>query len=420
MRAILKNMLASFLQAMAKCALARNGHTKIIAITGNVGKTTTKEAIAALLRSANIEFCKSPKTYNSETGVPLSVLGLKSPGRNPFAWIYVLVASVFKAYFRKLPKFCVLEVGTDRPGDISAIAEWLKPDIAVLTALPKYLVHAQNFSSEDELIAEKLSLFKNLKDSGFSIVNGDDGRVVNLFRERAGILYFGYGENADFKIKNSFITYYPDNSPKGVEFEVCTKDECKTFSLDGTLAQTSAYAFACAWAVVSALGIDFAEDKVDEFFEKQPGRMRILKGKNSTTIIDDSYNSSPKAAIAALDALGSLNVNGEKIAVLGEMKELGDSSLKAHAEVGAYATGQADRVVLVGDSENISFMADSAKKTSSAFVHHFKNKQEAQEYIWKNLSPGNVLLFKASRSERFETLLKPFVLESEHFKLIKD
>ena len=142
MRSIFKSLIVNILTFEAKLLL-RRAKPKIIAVTGNVGKTSTKDAIYEVLRN-HVHARKSEKSFNSELGVPLSVLGLDNAWSNPLLWIKNLVDGLILALFpANYPKFLVLEMGVDRPGDMKALTDWITPDVVVITRLPEVPVHVE-------------------------------------------------------------------------------------------------------------------------------------------------------------------------------------------------------------------------------------------------------------------------------------
>ena len=151
---------------------------KIIAVTGSVGKSTTKDAIYAVL-SGSLHVRKSEKSFNGDVGVPLTILGCENGWKNPLKWLINIAKGLWLVLIpQSYPEWLVLEVGADRPGDIKRIARWLKPDIAVLTAIPETPAHVEFFASPDELMKEKLSLAESLKPGGTLVLYGDDSRML--------------------------------------------------------------------------------------------------------------------------------------------------------------------------------------------------------------------------------------------------
>ncbi|MHB1330804.1 MAG: Mur ligase family protein, partial [Minisyncoccota bacterium] len=177
MKEILKQILIKILYKESELILKKH-KPKVVAVTGTVGKTGTKDAIYSVLRE--FEYVRrSPKSFNSEIGIPLTILDVKNPGDDILGWVKVLLEGLLIAFFPShYPKWLVLEVGTDKPGDIEEITKWLKPDVVVVTKLADVPVHVEAFGSKELLFEEKGKLVQALKTGGTLILNADDERVV--------------------------------------------------------------------------------------------------------------------------------------------------------------------------------------------------------------------------------------------------
>jgi len=169
----MKKFIISLLQKRAKVVLDKF-KPRVVAITGSVGKTSAKQAIALVL-STKYKIRTAEKNFNNEIGVPLTILGMKSPGRNPFGWLTLF----WKSYFIKTyPEMLILEYGADHPGDIKNLCDLASPDVAIITGISP--VHAEFFKDIDHLADEKSEIIKRLPDNGVAILNGDDKRVLTM------------------------------------------------------------------------------------------------------------------------------------------------------------------------------------------------------------------------------------------------
>ena len=149
---------------------------RIVAVTGSVGKTSTKDAIYAVLAS-RYHVRRSDKSFNSEIGLPLTILGVPNGWSNPLRWLGNLIDGVSLIFFRaSYPEWLVLEVGADRPNDIRSVAQWLPVEVAVVTRLPEVPVHVEFFDSPEEVVEEKASLISALRPGGTLVLFDDDGR----------------------------------------------------------------------------------------------------------------------------------------------------------------------------------------------------------------------------------------------------
>ena len=196
MKEIFKKIITLFLQWEARLVLKKY-KPKIIAVTGSVGKTSTKDAIFTVM-SGGFFVRRSEKSFNSEIGVPLTILGCKNAWSNPFLWVRNLFEGFMLVVLKNhYPKWLVLEVGADRPGDIKNISKWLKPDVVVVTAFPDVPVHVEYFDSPDEIAEEKEYLVDALKPEGVLILNYDDEKVRALKdKYEYTTLTFGFDDNA--------------------------------------------------------------------------------------------------------------------------------------------------------------------------------------------------------------------------------
>jgi len=200
MRSIFKKAIVWILQAEAKAVL-RKYRPHVVAITGSVGKTSTKDAVYAVL-SKKFHVRKSEKSFNSEVGVPLTILGLGNAWGNPLRWLQNIIDGLsLIVTTRNYPEWLVLEVGADRPGDIKSLASWIKVDIAIITRLPEVPVHVEFFDSVEAVIEEKASLIDALRPGGTLLLYADDERTKKLQQRLpapdARIMLFGFDGEAD-------------------------------------------------------------------------------------------------------------------------------------------------------------------------------------------------------------------------------
>lgn len=414
----LKKIIVSLLQKEAHAVLRRYDPS-IVAVTGSVGKTTTKDAIFTAL-TAVTTVRKSEKSFNSEIGVPLTVLGLANGWNNPFVWIKNLLSGAWQLVRRdSYPSWLVLEVGADRPGDIKSTASWIKPHIAVLTRLPDVPVHVEHFSSPQQVIAEKMTLAEALRASGSVVANGDDPIILDQVKRRAlTALTYGFSEGVSVRASEYEVTYQKDGRrkvPSGISFLVSVAGNQTAFRVEllGCLGVQHVYPVLAALCVVKAAGFDPAQ-AVPALTKHQspPGRMRLLKGAHESVIIDDTYNSSPIAALEAVRTLLVLKGSGRKIAALGDMLELGKYSVAEHEAIGK-EVAFVDVLVTVGPrSRDVAQAAVRAGKDPRT-VFSFAESKKAALYLSHILEAGDMVLVKGSQGMRMErvsaALLDPTV-----------
>ncbi len=411
---LFKKTIVSLLEIEARAVL-RKYKPKIVAITGSVGKTSTKEAVYTALSRFYFVW-KNYKNFNNEIGVPLTVLNLPSAGSNPFAWIKNLFNGLKLIILPSLyPEWLVLEVGGDHPGDIEKIANWIKPEIVVVTRLSEVPVHVEFFESPEQLFEEKAHLIKALKAGGTLILNADDKNVLNyknLTKEK--IVLFGHSSNSDLKSKDYSVVYDENNFPKGITFTVENSEESLPIYLPGTLGEHHILPCLAALAVCQSLG-EHLSVAGNSFKKHEPtsGRMRIIEGMNESLIIDDTYNSSPIALDEALNTLKDLKNANRKIVVLGDMLELGKYSIDEHKKAGEKIGKFADMLVTVG--VRARFIAEGAveSKMTENKIHQLDNSKEAGEYLKTIIEKGDVVLVKGSQGMRMERVVDQIMSHPE-------
>ncbi len=411
MKSFLKHILTFILKWESKMILKKYKPT-IVAVTGSVGKTSTKDAIFSVLSSVKSMGVvrKSDKSFNSEIGVPLTILGCKNGWNDPTIWLknifHGLELIIFKSNY---PNCLVLEVGADHPGDIQKIAKWLKPHIVVITRISDIPVHVEFFPSPEALFNEKASLARNLRPGGTLILSEDDQKIKVLAQEleKHTHLTFGIKSPSSVTATHDSVFYEEKNGvrmPSGMAFKLNYQGNSLPIMIRGVLGLHHVYPLLAAAAVGISQGI-LLTDIVAAISKHTPtpGRMNILEGLYGSILIDDSYNSSPDALHEALTALGRVDTTGKKIAVLGDMLELGKHSLEEHAKAGKYAEQVASTIVTVGQRA----------RGMSPKVKPFATSPEAAEYVKKIITKGDVVLIKGSQSIRMEKIVKVLMKDPE-------
>jgi len=419
MKHIFKNIIVYILREEAKLVLKKY-RPRIIAVTGSVGKTSTKDAIFAVLAETE-HVRKSDKSFNSEIGLPLTILGCPNAWSNPLRW----VQNIFDGLFLILapatyPKWLVLEVGADRPGDISSLASWLAVDVAVITRLPEVPVHVEFFDSPEEVVAEKASLINTVKKDGTLVVYTDDQRV-DLLRAKAAergarVVTFGLSSSANVR-GEEFAPLFEGGEqrwPIGMQTKLVLRDTSVPVSIVGIFGSHSLLSLIAAGAVGSALGYTPAEiAKGLAEYEPPKGRMRILPGIKGTCVIDDTYNSSPAAVEAALNALELLPEKTRKVAVLGDMLELGRHSVDEHRKMGALAAKRVDMLVTVGFRARDIAQGALDNGLPDGAIFQFEDSEKAGDELQNMIMEGDCVLVKGSQSIRTEKVVEQIMLEPE-------
>ncbi|MCC6290966.1 UDP-N-acetylmuramoyl-tripeptide--D-alanyl-D-alanine ligase [Candidatus Nomurabacteria bacterium] len=415
-RLIVKGFITSILRIEARLVLKKY-RPKILAITGSVGKTGAKEVIATVL-ATKYRVRASQKSFNSEIGVPLTILNLPNAWWSLFGWMKNLVEGVGLILFRSpYPEWLVLETGVDRPGDMRRLVKWLKPDVVVVTSFPNVPVHVEFFQSSEEVIREKWRLPASVVSSGLVILNGDEEKIRDLLPTlKCHTLTYGLGEKAQVRGSQPYFVYGEgeNGQPIGLGLRVDYQGNSVPFKLIGVLGEHQLYALLAATAVAVNEGINLIEaSEAIEKLETPPGRMKLLPGVKNTLIIDDTYNSSPVALASALNTLSELRVTGRKIVVLGDMLELGVHTISAHREAGVQAARVAHVLMTVGLRMKFATEEASRKKMGKKVLHHFEDAREAGKFLQEFIQEGDVVLIKGSQSLRMERAVEEIMLHPE-------
>lgn len=404
MKSILKKIISEILIFESR-AILKKYKPSVIAVTGNVGKTSTKDVIYSVLSSTEY-VRKSEKSFNSEIGLPLTILGCQNGWNDPFIWISNIFHGLELILFNSdYPKCLVLEVGADHPGDIQAISKWLVTDIAIITKVGDVPVHVEAFSSPEEVLKEKSYLINSLKKDGTLILLADDKRVSNLTKgDSHKLMTFGIQNMATVTASNIEVAYDNESNPVGMSFRINYQGNSIPMKIFGILGVQQIYPVLAGITVGISRNIPIS--KIMDSFEYHvppKGRMNIIKGINGSIIIDDSYNSSPDALREGLSTLASLQVSGKRIAVLGDMLELGSFTTEEHRKAGVQAMQSSDILVTVGHRSKA--MSDKAM--------NFNNSVEAGEYVKGIVESGDVVFVKGSQSMRMEKVTKALLAEPD-------
>jgi UDP-N-acetylmuramoyl-tripeptide--D-alanyl-D-alanine ligase len=406
----------------------------IIGVTGSVGKTSTKLAIAAVL-GVERRVRASSGNLNSDLGLPLTILGdwsekeLKLVSRDQpphtarvrklFFWTKVLTTSWWRVIFAdrdKYPEIVILEYGADRPGDLKYLLSVARPNLSVITAVGDIPVHVEFFAGPEEVAREKARLIEYLPSAGFAVLNHDDRSVMGVKdRTRAHVITFGFGSGADVKISR-FENQAEDDSPRsgsggagrpaGISFRLEYGGVGVPVRLDGVFGRAQAYAAGAAASIGLVFGLNLV--KIAEAlrnYKPAASRMDLVPGVKGTWLIDDSYNASPLSMRAALDTLKDLPAK-RKVAVLGDMLEIGKYSIEAHEKIGAIAGKLLDILVTVGP--RTKFIAESARKAGlkRGKIFSFDTADDAARPVQELIKKGDLVLIKGSHAMELEKVVE--------------
>lgn len=416
MRDLIKKIIVWKLGIIAKMYLRRY-RPQIVAITGNVGKTSTKEAVVAVL--SRFKRVRSGKgNLNNEFGVPLTIIGdwaddYYEAGNTFFFWVRVLAVSWGGLFFqRNYPEILVLEYGADKPGDIKKLVDKYQPHISVVTAVGEVPVHVEYFSGSEGVAKEKGRLVEGLSVSDFAILNFDDLAVLEMKeRTRAKVFTYGFGEGAMVKVSN-LESWIENGIPEGVSFKINYNDSFVPFKLSGSLGKSQGYAAAAAAAVGVIFGMNLVDisETLSEY-RGPKGRLKILRGIKNSTIIDDTYNASPLSTHLALETLRDLP-GTRKVAILGDMLELGKYTIDAHKEAGNMAGTFVVLLICVGS--RAKFIADSAfNQMPAENIYRFETSDEAKLKVQELIKEGDLILVKGSQGMRMEKIVEEIMSEPQ-------
>ena len=354
---------------------------KTVALTGSVGKTTTKELTASILQRETKLYATSGN-FNSVIGMPMSLM--EAPCDRDTA---------------------VFEMGMSSPGEIRSMTHAATPDIAMVINVGSS--HLEYLKTRDNIAKAKLEIAEGLKDGGILLLNGDEPLLRKYVKKgKYSIIYVGIEntKNCDIYAENIFV------GNRSTSFDLCFKGRMIRSLKFNILGKKFVYnaAFAASAALLLGAGEDAVRKGLEEYL---PSEMRqSISEKNGITVIADCYNSAPESVRAAIDTLSSLEVQGKRIAVLGDMRELGADSDNMHREVGEYvAKNGVDVLLTLGESG--AYIAEGAIRCGMnahcVFVERDTDNIEMLCLeIENNMSKGDAVLFKASRSLRLERAIE--------------
>lgn len=388
--------------------LRRKHDFKVVAVAGSFGKTSTKFAIAQVL-SERFKVRFQEGNYNDLVSVPLVFFGQDMPSLlNPLAWAVVIIKNERQIHRTFSYEAVVVEVGTDGPGQMAAFERYLHADIAVLTSIGPE--HMEFFADLDAVAMEELEVQDY---SDIVLVNADltDQKYTDHIER---VETYALHSNATYKV--SRFAFQPD----GVNFELQKNGVTFLSGSHTGISEPHLYSLTAAASVADHLGMT-SEEIISGFVHIKPvsGRMQSLRGINNSTIIDDSYNSSPEAAKAALETLYRVDAP-QKIALLGNMNELGDFSKEAHIQVGAFCDPkQLSEVITLGPDAN-TYLAPAAADAGCK-VTQFDTPYEAGEYLKTIIQKGAVVLIKGSQNKVYaEEAIKPILANpNDQSKLVR-
>ena len=318
---------------------------------------------------------------------------------------------VFLGSKKEYPEILVLEMGADRPGDIKYLADFIKPDVGVVTTVG--ISHFEYFKDQMQIAKEKSNLVKVLEKEKLAVLNYDDEAVRQMAEfVKAKKIFYGFSEEADVNASDIFFGYEKafDNfggavdKIRGISFKLSYEGATIPTRLSDSVGRPQIYAILAAAAVGIHFGMNLLEiSEAIKNFQPPVGRLNLIDGIKNSIIIEDSYNAAPQSVLAALEVLEKIKAR-RKIAALGNMLELGDYSESGHREVGRKAAQTANILFTVGDQAQ--FIADEAIKAGldKTNIFCYDTSIEAKTPIKNELQEGDVILVKGSQGARMELI----------------
>ena len=338
----------------------------VVQVTGSVGKTTTKEMIAAVL-GARFNTLKTAANYNNEIGTPQTILGLSSAHQA-----------------------AVIETGMDRAGQIRYLGEMVKPSIAVITNIGD--MHIEYLGSRENILKAKCEIFEHLAKDGLAVLNGDDALLDTVTLPQT-ILRCGLSEHCDVRVSE-----VEDRGIDGIRCAVTTAKARYELSIPAP-GKHMVYSAAMAAAIGEYLGE--TKEEIEHgvaSYEPSGSRMHVIALSENRRLLDDCYNAGPQSMAASLRVLGA---SGEKtVAVIGDMAELGELTEQAHREIGELTRELGIRTVIAVGARAKYFTEGNPS------AQWFERVEDAMDAIKAAFAPGSAMLVKASHSMHFEKIVE--------------
>lgn len=407
-----KNFIQKRLENYVKKYFKKHPEVKLVVVAGSVGKTSTKQAIATVL-SQKYRVGMAEGNLNTHMSVPLAILGIKYPEniRSLGSWLSVFSAARKRIKWATGVDVIVSELGTDHPGDIARFGTYLKPDIAVITAVTAE--HMEAFATIEEVAQEEL---ETANFSKMAIINRDDidDRFAN-FLKNPNIDTYGTTGAAEYRFEIEDFSV-----ESGYKGQVITPEFGQPFGASiKVVGEHSLRPPMGAVAVAVKLGLSPQEIAAGlETIRPVPGRMNILHGIDNFIVIDDSYNASPLAVESALQALYGLQVP-QRVAILGSMNELGAGSQAEHEKIGNLCDPSLLAwVITVGENAE-KYMAPAARQRGCQ-VKSFRSAVDAGGFARGVLEDGAAVLVKGSQDGVFtEEATKLLVVTDAYPELVR-
>ncbi len=406
---ILKHIVKRVLQYEARL-IVRRYKPRIIAFVGSVGKTTTRDMLYHIL-AKRFFVRRNGTSLTSAVGIPLAIMGSEHEVDSLFGWFrHMFVGLKHIMSTKPYPEYLLLEIDGDKPGDIELVTNLFIPDMLVLTEIGDVPAHVETFGTLEAFLDEYRKIVGVMNKDGVVLYNSTDPYVKDI-AEAEHVKTIACGIEGGVVTAGEPKVLYGQRDgvqvPTGMSFTLSLAGYNEQVTLFDTVGTHYGYALALSAAAAHELGlsVSFIVERLSSY-KVLPGRMRLVSGLKGSTIVDDSYNSSPVAARESLQLFGTLSADGRKIVVFGDMLELGRYSTTAHKElaplvasgnqlflsVGIRSRSIADEVLSYGMHEYNVFSYDTA--------------EEAGRDLQTMLASGDVVFVKGSQNMRMEKVVE--------------
>lgn len=351
---------------------------KVVGITGSVGKTTTKEMTASVLEAA-YHTAKTEGNHNNNLGLPMTIMDM--PENTEVA---------------------VLEMGMNHSGEMEYLSDIARPDLAIITNIGT--MHIENLGTRDGILQAKLEIMRGMPDDGAGVFNGDEPLLWNIRAIGKHKKYYYGIENHACDVTATDIVELDD----GVRFVVHGFGQQFELFVP-MLGRHAVYNALAATTVGLLLGVKPEQIQARFSSFHNTGMRQKIYVKNGVTIIEDCYNAGPESTEAALDVLAGIKTDGRRIAVLGDMLELGNRSAAEHYRIGRLAVGKADLLLIYGEHSVRTLTGAITGGMNPKNTDHFDTHEDMAHMLKMRVSEGDVVLFKGSRGMRMEKVLQLFL-----------
>ena len=351
---------------------------KVVGITGSVGKTTTKEMTASVLEAA-YHTAKTEGNHNNNLGLPMTIMDM--PENTEVA---------------------VLEMGMNHSGEMEYLSSIARPDLAIITNIGT--MHIEHLGTREGILQAKLEIMRGMLDDGVGVFNGDEPLLWNIRAIGKHKKYYYGIENHACDVTATDIVELDD----GVRFVVHGFGQQFELFVP-MLGRHAVYNALAATTVGLLLGVKPEQIQARFSSFHNTGMRQKIYVKNGVTIIEDCYNAGPESTEAALDVLAGIKTDGRRIAVLGDMLELGNRSAAEHYRIGRLAVGKADLLLTYGEHSVRTLTGAITGGMNPKNTDHFDTHEDMAHMLKMRVSEGDVVLFKGSRGMRMEKVLQLFL-----------